>query len=193
MVAVTIKGKQLADLDNEKELSLMCKLLPENKARREFSTSVLLFEREVFVYNEVLSMFEKFQLERCISLSDGFFKYPKSYLAVADATKNHYVIVMENVKVSSYELWDKMKPINFATSSIFLAALGRFHGLSFALRDQKPELFKKLLDSGSVVAVMLERLNFINMMTASFDKAKEHLVREDEINLLNTVKGAIKR
>lgn len=188
MVAVTIKGKRMVDLDNEKELSLMCKLLPENKARREFFNSVLLFEREVLVYNEILPMFEKFQLERNISLSDGFFKYPKSYLAVADATKNHYVIIMENVKVSGYELWDKMIPVDFDTSSIFVATLGRFHGLSFALRDQKPELFQKLLDLEVVLTAMAESPNVVNMMTGSIDKANEHLVREDEINLLNKLK-----
>lgn len=154
MVAVTIKGKQMVDLDSEKELSLMCKLLPENKARRDFFSAVLLFEREVCVYNDILPMFQKFQIERNISLDDRFFNYPKCYLAVADAIKDQYVIIMENVKVSGYELWDKLKPVDFETSSIFVATLGRFHGLSIALRDQKPELFQKLVD--------LRHFNFSN-------------------------------
>lgn len=105
MVAVTIKGKQMVDLEGVKELSLMCKLLPENKARRDFFDSVRLFEREVYVYNDVLPMFKQFQIERNITIDDGFFEHPKCYVAVADAVKNHYVIIMENLKVSGYELW----------------------------------------------------------------------------------------
>lgn len=104
MLAVTIKGKQMVDIENEKELSLMCKLLPDNKARREFFNSPMLFEREVFIYNDVLPMFTKFQIERNVSVADGFFQYPKCYLAVADAARDHYVIIMENVKVAGYEL-----------------------------------------------------------------------------------------
>lgn len=192
MVAVTIKGKRMVDLENEKKLSLMCKLLPDNKARREFFNSVIVFEREVVVYNDILPMFNKFQTERNISLKDGFFEYPKCYLAVADATKDHYVIIMENVKVSGYELWDKMKPVDFDTSSIFLATLGRFHGLSFALRDQKPELFQKLLGLNDILSIMVESPNIMTMMTNSMDKAIEHLIREDEINILKKLKEVYK-
>ncbi len=166
MVAVTIKGKQMVDVGDEKELSLMCKLLPENKARREFFSSTTLFEREVYVYNDVLPMFDKFQIERNISFSDGFFQYPKCYLAVANATKDHYVIIMKNVKVDHYELWDKMKPVDFDTSSIFLATLGRYHGISLALRDQEPNLFQKLLDLDDIYTHLLEMPNICNTMTS---------------------------
>lgn len=158
MVAVTIKGKQMVDLQDDKELSLMCKLLPENKARRDFFQSTILFEREVCVYNMLLPMFEKFQNERNISMDDGFFTYPKCYLAVADSIKDHYAIVMENFKVAGYELWNKMKPVDFDTSSIFLASLGRYHGLSFALRDQKAEEFEKLSDFKDVLSTMNRKI-----------------------------------
>lgn len=188
MVAVTIKGNQMVDLQVEKELNLMCKLLPENKARREFFQSTLLFEREVYVYNHALPMFKQFQIERNISMDDGFFEYPKCYCAVADAIKDHYVIIMENVKVAGYELWDKMRPVDFDTSSLFLASLGRFHGLSFALRDQKPELFQQFLDLKDIMTSMVELPNITNMMMGSIDKAIEHLVRDDEINLLKKLK-----
>lgn len=187
MVAVTIKGKRIVDLDNVKELSLMCKILPDNKARREIFNSVKLFEREVFVYNDVLPMFNKFQIERNVSLDDGFFQYPKCYLAVADAAKDHYVIVMENVKVAGYVLWDKLVPVDFDTSSIFLKTLGRFHGLSFALRDQKPNLFQNFLNLKDNLSEMMESSAMYNMMTGSIDKATGHLINEDDINILKHV------
>lgn len=188
MFAVTIKGKLMVDFQADKELSLMCKLLPENKSRREFFQSTLLFEREVYVYNDVLPMFKQFQIERNISMNDGFFEYPKCYMAVADATKDHYVIIMENVKIAGYQLWDKMKPVDFDTSSLLLASLGRFHGLSFALRDQKPELFKKFLDLKDILGTMVESPNITNMMISSIDKAIDILIHDDEINLLKKIK-----
>lgn len=188
MVAVTIKGKQMVDLDNDKELSLMCKLLPENKARRDYFDSVRLFDREVLVYNDILPMFRKFQIERNISLNDGFFQYPKCYLAVADAVKDHYVIVMENVKSSGYQLWDKMIPVDFDTSAIFVATLGRFHGLSYALRDQKPELFEKLLQVEDIFSTMIDNTNMIGMMTSSIEKSIDIQIREEEKTLLQKLK-----
>ncbi|XP_037052202.1 uncharacterized protein LOC119085815 [Bradysia coprophila] len=193
MVAVTIKGKKTVDADGEDELSLMCKLLPENRARREFFNSYMLFEREVCVYSRFLPMFEKFQNDRNISRSDGFFQYPKCYLAVANAADDHYVIVMENVKVSNYELWDKMKPVDFDTSSIFLQTLGRYHAISIALRDQKPELFKELLDLEDILTAMVELPNITNMMHGAMDKAIEHLTCEDEKNILRKLRDDYKQ
>lgn len=140
------------------------------------------------MYNEILPMFKQLQIERNISVDEGFFAYPKCYLAVADATTGHYVIIMENLKISGYELWDKMKPVDFDTSSIFLASLGRFHALSFALREQKPELFQKLIDLEDVVALLLESPNMLAMMTSSIDTAIEYLISEDEKNLLKKIK-----
>lgn len=81
-----------------------------------------------------------------------------------------------------------MKPVDFDTSSLFVATLGRFHGLSFALRDQKPEIFQKYFDLQDVLTSMVENPNVVTMMTSSIDKAIEHLICEDEINLLKKLK-----
>lgn len=193
MIAVTIKGKQALNVDDETELSLMCKILPENKARRDVFKSHMLFEREVCVYSRMLPMFEQFQRDRNISESEGFFQYPKCYLAVANATNDHYVIIMENLKVSNYELWDKMKPVDFDTSSIFLQALGRYHGISLALRDQKPELFNEILELEDILTAMIETPIICNMMEGAIDKAVEHLICEDEKKFLRKIKDNYKQ
>lgn len=183
MYGATIKDKQ-----SDKQLSLMCKLLPENKARREYFNSTLLFDREVHVYNEILPMFEQFQIERNIPLTDGFSQYPKCYFAVANAATDHYAIIMENVKSTGYQLWDKMKPVDFDTSSTFLTALGKFHGLSFALRDQRPDSFKKLFDLDLIYNNLVDNPIIANMMIGSMDKAIEGLKREDEINIIRKLR-----
>lgn len=39
-------------------------------------------------------------------------------------------------------MYDRIKQMDFAHTSLAFSALGRFHALSFALRDQMPEVFE---------------------------------------------------
>lgn len=181
IVAVTIKGRT-ADTNDEKELHLICKVIPDNEMRRQYFNSTALFEREVFVYNKILPAFEKFQRDRNIALSEGFFHYPKCYLAVADAVADRFVIILGNVKSDGYELWEKMRPVDIDTSSILLTTLGRYHGLSLAFRDQEPELFQEFLNLSLMFNEMAKSSAFVGLMAVSLEKAIENLTREDELN-----------
>lgn len=184
IVEVNIKG-QVGD-GGEKELRLICKL--EDKARRGNYHSTLCFEREVYVYNKIFPLFESFQIERNISLGDGFYHYPKCYLAVADADKDRYVIIMENVETAGYQLLNIREAIDFDTSSILLATLGRLHGLSFALQDQKPDLFQELLALPENFIKIMDP-GLVKLIAMTIDEVMDNLTREDEINFFRKLKN----
>lgn len=128
-----------------KKLSLICKMAPENKDRRAEFNTVAIFEREVFVYRTILSSFVDFQRDKGIDKYNGFFAFPKIYAAVCDVQKDHFVIIMDDLVEQGFQLWNRFMPMNLEHVKVFVAELGRFHAISFALRDQIPAMFDDFL------------------------------------------------
>ena len=129
---------------SDRKLDVVLKFPPFNKARREDFGSLDLFRREVFMYNEILPEFVKLQKEKKIEDSEGFFNIPKCYFAEYNEEKNDSIIIMEDLKESNCKMWNKFVPVNLEHTKLLVAALGRFHAVSFALKTQKPEVFKKI-------------------------------------------------
>lgn len=129
--------------NSDKSLNLILKTPPDNQVRRQQFGSMELFRREVFMYNEVIPEFMKLQQERKIQASQGFYEFPKIYYAEYNDELDDSLIIMEDLKESGFELWDKFKPTPYENAKLIMKALGKFHALSFALRVHKPELFAK--------------------------------------------------
>ncbi|XP_055638584.1 uncharacterized protein LOC129776772 [Toxorhynchites rutilus septentrionalis] len=153
--------------EDERELVLWCKVPPSNDSR-----SLVLFEREVFFYREILPAFVKFQQERGIreELEGGFCGVPKCYYAHCEIDKEdeiEAVIVLEYDE--SYERWDwdKLQPLDIEHAKILMATLGRLHAVSFAMKEQLPNVFEKfnLLDK------LGEETRLMTLMKESFDRA----------------------
>lgn len=52
-------------------------------------------------------------------------------------------ICLEDLRPKGFVMRDRMKQMDFPHASLAFKALGRLHALSFALRDQRPEIFQK--------------------------------------------------
>lgn len=137
-----INGKQNNVLST---LSLICKVPPPNLLRRiEFKTDVT-FSREILMYEYVLPYFTEFQKENGLSEADGFYSFPKCYGTILDNKPNgDHVIVMEDMLVSDYYLWDKLKNIDYDRARLVMVELGKFHAVSFAIRDKNPEKLNEM-------------------------------------------------
>lgn len=129
-------------IEGEKILSVLAKVPPENKARREVLRSMDFFAREVYMYNVVLPEFVKFQKENEITESEGFYNIAKIYLA--ECNDDDSIIIMEDLRDINFKNWNKFKPIDYDHASLIMATLGKFHAISIAMKLQKPELFKKI-------------------------------------------------
>lgn len=152
MVSVTITDQT----HNSKEdpVRLICKLLPTNPARRNLFSAVRLFEREVYMYNIVLPLFFAFQARKDLQ-SSAFSAYPKCYYAIADATNDRYAIIMQNLRPIGLEVIDKMKGLSFGHVDSVMRELGRLHAISFALRDQQPEIFDQFREIDDLMLDMI--------------------------------------
>lgn len=158
MVNIKVSGKRNLDGVTKADdvLNLICKLLPTNVARREMFNSENVFKREVTMYNTILPIFARFQEEKGLTAENGFFDYPKCYYAISDAKTDRHVIIMDDLRPLGFLLWDKLQPIAYENVRLLMTALGRYHALSFAIRDQRPEVFATFYDLSDVLLEMIE-------------------------------------
>lgn len=184
MVNITLRGKckNAGKLVTAQPLHLICKLLPTNTARRELFNSVNVFEREVHMYNTILPAIRMFQEAKGLTDETGFFQYPNCYCAVSDVVKDHHYIIMDDLRPQGYVLWDKLKSIEYENVKLLMIALGRFHGLTFAIRDQKPDLFKRFKEMEDVMLQMI--LMNDSQMDAIFNSTLDRMLKLFEADKL---------
>uniref|UniRef100_A0A2M3Z3B4 Putative juvenile hormone-inducible protein n=1 Tax=Anopheles braziliensis TaxID=58242 RepID=A0A2M3Z3B4_9DIPT len=153
---------------DDREFTLWCKVPPNDDQR-----SLELFKRECFFYREILHGFYDFQSEKGVleESGDGFFATPRCYLAHCDTSKPdepEALIMLEYNEAYEKWDWDKLEPINVEHTKLVMQQLGRLHALSFAMKEQRPELFASYKRSNDV---LVEKNELLTLLKESFDRA----------------------
>ena len=133
---------------NGKELNVIIKLPPPNVARREQFHARPCFVRESVFYDSVYPMFKKFQEDKGIDVEkDGFYEVPSCYKTLTEEPFEG--LFLEDLKVTGFEMFDRLKEVTVDHVNRVMESLGKLHALSFAIKDQKPELiapFREIKD-----------------------------------------------
>lgn len=129
--------------NNNKKLELVCKMAPLSKKSQEELISNVVFDREAAFYTEVMPIFSKFQNEKNLSKDEQFSAYPKCYGTTVDLENGHYAIIMEDLRSHDFKMWNKAKPSPIENVQLAMYEIGKFHGISIALKDQQPKEFAK--------------------------------------------------
>lgn len=189
MVNVKLAGRrQSADF----EMNLICKLLPESKGRREMFSTTAAFEREITLYNEVLPKFVQFQEEKGLSSENGFFHFPKCYVACSNAELDRYYLIMDDLRPQGYQVWDKFKPIEYENVRLLMIALGRLHGLSFAMRDQRPAEFSTFRELKEFMWLAIMKTPIIDHIIQSTSGKLDGLFAAEEREFLRNANVTLK-
>lgn len=159
--------------EGDRELDLLCKIPPLDPVRRQQFNSIALFEREVNVYSNLLPTMLEFQREKGVTedLKEGFFNVPKCYRTHFDAESEQALILMEDLRNREFCMWNKLEPINFEHVRLLLIQLGRFHGLSLAMKEQRPDLFEAFKVPDVMVPTMEQNEPLMTMFTTALDAA----------------------
>ncbi|KAL1400295.1 hypothetical protein pipiens_007553 [Culex pipiens pipiens] len=180
------------------ELVLLCKVPLENAARR--AQAIGLFEREVRAYNELLPMLGEFQRERGVREEDGFFNVPRCFGAFCVPERLEAMLILEDLRERGFRMWNKYEPVDLKHTQLVMGYLGKLHAVSFALREQKPEVFRELASyKDSMLTVLEEGDFFVNMLRSMCDRAvgtlevHEEFYREKVLDLQANLKEEIKR
>jgi hypothetical protein len=168
------------EIDSDKQLTVVIKSPPESKARRQDFGAMELFKREVFVYTELLPEFVRFQEERKISSLLAFKEFPKCYFAEYNEERDEAIIIMEDLREHGCKMLNKMAPTNFEHTKLLITALGKFHAVSLAMKEQQPEMFSKFQKLDDFLSEKYAAdANFTNMMVANIAKAADTLDPSD--------------
>lgn len=159
--------------EGERQLEVLCKIPPLDPMRRQQFNSMALFDREVNMYSNLLPAMFEFQREKGLTeeLNSGFFNVPKCYLTHFDAESEQALILMEDLRNREFCMWNKLESVNYEHAKLLLVQLGRFHGLSLAMKEQRPDLFEPFKLPDVMVLAMEENEQLMGMFTTALDAA----------------------
>lgn len=175
------------------QLHLLCKLAPLTAARRKEFGSVMLFERESLMYNKIFPMFAEFQREKGLSLNESFAAYPKCYEAICDEDKEQFVIIMEDLRPQGFSMWPKSQGTPVKHARLVMEQLGKLHAVSFALKDQRPELYAQLRQLIDIPTQFFKNESMSVVMRAANDRIIEALDSEEHIRIVQDMSEHIKQ
>ncbi|KAG5678867.1 hypothetical protein PVAND_008498 [Polypedilum vanderplanki] len=134
-VKIKIKLNESQEIKN---IDVILKVSIENSENDEYK----VFPRERFVYEEILSNFEKIWFEKSgekIQFGPQGLKF---------TTDPYEIIVLDDLKANGYVMLDRKVGLNVQQTKILLSKIAKFHSLS-ALRYQKEGILNELLNRSS--------------------------------------------
>ncbi|KAK9298052.1 hypothetical protein QLX08_008407 [Tetragonisca angustula] len=129
----TVDGKEI-------EVGSVIKSLPKNIGRRKTYRSAEFFSNEIMFYTKIIPQFDIFVKEK---YQAQMLCIPRHFVSVMDG-ENDFV-ALENVTFLGYGPIGRQTSLNEAQFKIILEGLARFHAISFAFKDQKPDKFKEIV------------------------------------------------
>ncbi|XP_059610934.1 uncharacterized protein LOC132257897 [Phlebotomus argentipes] len=123
-----------------KSLNLVVKGFPKNIGRRKTYRSTDFFRNEIAFYENVIPAFEAFQAKR--KPKNPFAAYPKCFSSFCDGNQDY--IALDDLSKYGFGSADRHDGLDFAHCSLIMEALGKFHGVSLAMKDQEPEKFAEI-------------------------------------------------
>ncbi|KAB0793311.1 hypothetical protein PPYR_12931 [Photinus pyralis] len=123
--------------DDNGTIHLVVKLAPQEDYFRIVMPVREIYKTEIFAYKEILCEFSRIQDEK--KLPRDFQAFARMYASRTDNLRES--LLMENVKKRGFRLINHRIPVDYPHASLVMREMGRFHALSYAIRDQKPEIF----------------------------------------------------
>lgn len=171
----------------ESKLHLLCKLAPENVKRREDFQGELAFERESYFYNKLAPQFVQFQAEKGLPEEDQFKSFPKCYEVYSDPENGVYVIIIEDLRPKKFAMWPKEKPMPASYLTATLRELAKFHAISFALKDQRPEVFAEHKQLVDITEAFMSSENMRSMFRQSYQRVIDVLEADEHKAILRDI------
>lgn len=183
----------MSDEGKVEKLHLVCKIAPSNvNFRREFLLDEN-FRREALFYENFMPILAKFQEEKQLPFDDQFRAYPKCYGTIIDDVNERYVIVLEDLKSFGFKMWSRAKPTTIENARMTMRELGKFHGLSMAMKQQMPNEFDAIKKVKSFDEYRLKSQHIVNMIQDSYEQAINALRNPNHKSILRHFQNNIRQ
>lgn len=134
-----IKIKRNDKKDDDIKFHLFAKMAPHEGCHRNTSPIRAMYECEIHSYENIFPELIKFQKDKNVATFQAFAKsYTSSLEMGAEA------LLMDDMKIKNFKLIDHRAKLDLPHATLIMREIGKFHALSFAIRDQRPEFFKYL-------------------------------------------------
>lgn len=135
-------------------------------------------EFNLILFTQVLPYLRQFEESRGVLGESGFTEYPKCYRTIDKELDE--CVLLEDLSVRDYNIVDRFKEdITADHVYLIMKTLGKFHAISFALKDQQPDKFKEL--ASNLTEHFIRRND--NLLRGYFDmqaKSASSVLFEDE-------------
>nr|XP_022907280.1 uncharacterized protein LOC111418825 [Onthophagus taurus] len=128
--------------DGQVDLSYIFKVAPSTDALRKYAQIDKLFKKEIFVYEKLLPLYQQLSLEH--NIYEEFVNIPKIYFTCNETLQES--LLMDNMTLKGYQSWDFNKNLDLPHAIYVMKTYGKLHALSYALREYKPNEYKKIVE-----------------------------------------------
>ncbi|KAI4467392.1 hypothetical protein MML48_2g00009470 [Holotrichia oblita] len=98
-----------------------------------------VYINEIYFYESIVPAYLAFLEEK--GVTDGFRNVPKCY-----GSADNKIIALRNLRNDGYDLCDKTFIANEEHIELVFKTYAKFHAIGFTYKDQKPELYDKLME-----------------------------------------------
>ncbi|KAJ3649623.1 hypothetical protein Zmor_021354 [Zophobas morio] len=162
----------IEETTTNKKLNLVVKAAFLDEDVRQNVPIERAFLNEIYFYTEVYPTFKKF--ERECGILHGINFVPKCYKTLTDNGKE--MLCLDNLKASNFEIFDKNLNLDHEHVSLIFKTYGKFHAYSFAMQDQRPEEYAKLV--GKFYNIYCEFLDNPNENIKNYLKGSGKVIEE---------------
>lgn len=161
--AITVKkGRTIFDL--------FVKAAPKDEKLREILSTHMVFKQEITAYTEIFPAYTKFLQQK---IRQDLNLTPKCYSSNAEESREF--LLFENLKALGFKVFDKRKLLDEDHILVVLRNYAKFHGISYAFKEQRGEDFANLCQIvGDSILFLFEHFNFKTILYTALDVLKEH-------------------
>lgn len=171
-------------------LHLAVKASTQDEEQRKFADFSQVFALEIHIYKNVFQAFDEFQKER--SIQRPFNGVAKYFLGCSKEGSEG--LVLENLRATGFCLANRQEPLDENQVVLVLREYGRFHAISYAMKDQKPKKFRQLTENMiDCFKIFLERPGSIENYQARFGILSDVLRKQNCKNVAERIDRFISR
>lgn len=179
----------ISEAKNDRRLQLVCKVPPFDKRLfNELNLSVA-FEREILFYSQLMPAFVEFQEQKNMSENDQFRCYPKCYGTWIDKNRGEYAIILEDLRLRGFKKVEKYKVLQLEQLNLAMIELGKFHGISFAMKDQKLDEYAQYKKLSDLSISLCQSTSMQAAFENAFDHAIDSLKSDEHKNIVRHVRS----
>uniref|UniRef100_A0A182Q9S2 CHK kinase-like domain-containing protein n=1 Tax=Anopheles farauti TaxID=69004 RepID=A0A182Q9S2_9DIPT len=162
-----------------KPISVIAKVAPTTSLRRSLYNSSAHFQREKYVFDIVLPMFERFQQARGLRVTKSFAHYPS--VIVSECCEGFEYILQRDLMAQGYRNFPRTEPLAYDDVLLVLTHLAQFHAISFAMQQQAPDAYAQIVSQlQETIFVPPLHTTFVDFLQRKVDYAIETLQRNPE-------------